>query len=306
MKSTDVLTSFLTIGSLGSRVVCRPNLFGSWGISFPEENRSMVHIVRKGSCWFKHKSQDKAIQLNQGDLLFVAKVGGYALLDNPNTLAQNYVQVINHFANQQITDPNFTSLFCGSYQVEQNINLPFFNQLPDFILIPAEKSLQFVKLSHLLGLIIEEDQFDDVGYQIVQKRLLDILLIYIFRYWIQTDAGRTQGWLPAMGDVNIGQALSLLHNNPADKWNVEKLASQIGMSKTSFARKFSQLVGEPPMGYLSKWRIDVAAKLLIDSDKSAAQISSDVGYDSEYSFSRIFKKFKGLPPKQYRTTNRKL
>ncbi|OUR95766.1 hypothetical protein A9Q84_14790 [Halobacteriovorax marinus] len=302
MKNSDVLTSFLTIGSLGSRIVSRPKLAGEWGLSFPSEDRSMFHIVRKGSCWFKHESQQAPIKLSQGDLIFISKVGDYELLQSPTSKSDNYHTTIKEMEKRNIVDSDPTYLFCGSYQLQQNINLPLFNQLPSFIYISAEESIKNPKLANIIRLIIEEDMDDDIGHLIVQKRLIDILLVYILRYWVQQDAGNSKGWLAAIADEKIGKSLSLLHNSPAKKWTLDELSSLVGMSKTSFSRKFSQVVGESPMGYLSKWRIDLAAKLLLESDRSVAEISMEVGYESEYSFSRIFKSLKGLPPKKYRNS----
>jgi AraC-like DNA-binding protein len=132
------------------------------------------------------------------------------------------------------------------------------------------------------------------------SRLVDLLFVQTLRHWLTTSQEQPVGWLGALRDPRVGAALALLHENPETAWDVETLASKVGMSRSSFATRFVELVGEPPSKYLTRWRVHLAARLLRAPGATIAQTAERVGYDSEAAFSRAFKRYMRSAPAAFR------
>ena len=126
------------------------------------------------------------------------------------------------------------------------------------------------------------------------------MFIYIVRAWLNKQPQGTTGWLGALTDSRIGLAISLIHKTPSTKWSVESLANSVSMSRSSFAQKFNTLVGEPPLTYITKLRMELSTQLLIDTNQKLMGIAAEIGYDSETAFSKTFKKYKNISPGEYR------
>ena len=132
-------------------------------------------------------------------------------------------------------------------------------------------------------------------------RLLDLLLIAVLRAWFARPEAQAPGWYRAHGDPVVGPALRLLHNSPAEPWTVAGLAKEIGVSRAALARRFNELVGEPPMAYLTSWRITVAADLLREPGATVGSVAPQVGYGSSFALSTAFKRVRGVSPQEHRT-----
>jgi AraC-like DNA-binding protein len=130
----------------------------------------------------------------------------------------------------------------------------------------------------------------------VITRLADILVIQAIRAWIATDEQAQTGWLRALRDKQIGRAIALIHRDPARDWTLASLASAVGMSRSAFAARFTELVGEPAMQYLLRWKMHAALRWLRESDAPLSQLASRLGYESEAAFSRAFKRLMGVSP----------
>jgi AraC-like DNA-binding protein len=138
------------------------------------------------------------------------------------------------------------------------------------------------------------------GSDTVVANLVDILFVHILRAWLATHDDAGPSWLRALRDPRIGAALAKLHAHPARPWTIESIAAEVNMSRAVFARCFTSLVGEAPMTYLARWRMSLAARRLRDTDEPIARVAEQVGYTSEYSFSRAFVRTYGQPPGRYR------
>ena len=131
-------------------------------------------------------------------------------------------------------------------------------------------------------------------------RLLDLLLIAVLRAWFARPEAEAPAWYRAHGDPVVGRALRLLHNNPAHPWTVATLAAEIGVSRAALARRFTELVGEPPMTFLTGWRLALAADLLREPDATVGAVARQVGYGSPFALSTAFKRVRGVSPQQHR------
>ena len=137
------------------------------------------------------------------------------------------------------------------------------------------------------------------GAEVMQNRLTELLFIQIIRLWMTQQTNAAVGWVGALRDQPISEALGLIHQSPAHKWTVKDLAEEVALSRSAFSARFTELVGEPPMTYLTRWRMLKATRLL-KKEVSMETIAEQLGYDSEVAFRKAFKREIGIPPAQYR------
>jgi AraC-like DNA-binding protein len=139
-----------------------------------------------------------------------------------------------------------------------------------------------------------------MGSETIITRLIDVMFVEAVRAWLKDQPEGSAGWLGALRDPPIGTALGLIHKAPEKQWTVPSLAAQVGMSRSPFAARFTALVGQAPMSYLKRWRLQLAARLLQNQALSLSSIAEQVGYESAAAFSRVFKREFGVAPGQYR------
>jgi len=154
--------------------------------------------------------------------------------------------------------------------------------------------------SPLVPLLGTEIGKDEPGQEAVLDRLLDLLLIAVLRAWFARPDATAPGWYAASADPVVGPALRLLHHEPARPWTVAALAAETGVSRAALARRFTELVGEPPMAFLAGWRLALAADLLRDRQTTLAAVARQVGYGSPYALSTAFKRVRGVSPREHR------
>jgi len=152
----------------------------------------------------------------------------------------------------------------------------------------------------VIPLLAAEIVKDEPGQEAVLDRLLDLLLIAVLRAWFARPEAGAPGWYRAHGDPVVGPALRMLHHNPAHAWTVAELARATGVSRAAFARRFNELVGEPPMSFLTGWRIALAADLLREPGATVGSVAHQVGYGSPFALSTAFKRLRGISPQRYR------
>jgi AraC-like DNA-binding protein len=189
-----------------------------------------------------------------------------------------------------------TSLICGAVRFEHPAAANLIEILPRTIHIEALGSPRLESIQSMLRLMAAEASELRPGGEAVITRLGDILVIQAIRAWIESDPAARAGWLGALQDPQIGRAISLIHRDPARAWTVAALADEVAMSRSAFAARFTELVGEPAMRYVARWRMHVAVSALRDEGATVAQLADRLGYRSEAAFSRAFKRVIGLPP----------
>ena len=158
-------------------------------------------------------------------------------------------------------------------------------------------------IASTLRMVAREAVRPGPGGDIVITRLADVLVVQVIRTWLEADASR-DGWLAALRDPQLGRALAAVHREPSEPWTLARMAGVAGMSRSGFAARFAQLVGEPPMAYVTDWRMQLARSLLRERDASVSEIARRVGYGSEASFGRAFKRAFGAPPGRLRQRDR--
>ena len=184
----------------------------------------------------------------------------------------------------------------GAYQVSSFVSSRLLASLPDVVRVPREQVQ-----SSIMDLLATEVDRDEPGQQVFLDRLLDLALIAALRAWFARPAADPPGWYRAHGDPVVGRALRAIHEEPARPWTVAGLAAWTGVSRAAFARRFTALVGQPPMTYLTHWRLDLAAETLRDTDVTVSSVARRVGYANPFAFAVAFKRVRGTTPHQYRS-----
>ncbi|WP_138962399.1 AraC family transcriptional regulator [Streptomyces sp. YIM 121038] len=187
-------------------------------------------------------------------------------------------------------------MLIGTYQMQGEITARLLDALPPLLVLPTE-----VWDCPLTPFLAEEIGKDEPGQEVVLDRLLDLLLIAALRAWFSRPEAAAPAWYRALGDPVVGPVLRLLQDDPAHAWTVASLAATAGVSRAALARRFTDLVGEPPMTYLTGWRLALAADLLRDSEQTIAAIARKVGYGSAFALSSAFKRVYGVSPQEHRT-----
>ncbi|TFV54532.1 AraC family transcriptional regulator [Mycobacterium sp. PS03-16] len=196
------------------------------------------------------------------------------------------------------TGPGATTLIVGAYPVRGEITRRLLDALPVVLRVEAGGTGDAV-LDHLAA----EVALDVPGQQIVLDRLLDWMMVCTLREWFDRPGGDPPGWWAAQRDPVVGDALRLLHAEPAAAWTVAELADRTRVSRSTLAKRFSDLLGEPPLTYLTRWRMTLAADLLVERERATiAEVARAVGYSDPFGFSAAFKRVRGVSPSEYRRT----
>ena len=162
------------------------------------------------------------------------------------------------------------------------------------------------RLSQLIDFALAESRERQSGTRCVLLRLSELLFVEVVRRYLDSIASGQTGWLAGLRDPIAGHALALLHSRPEDPWSLERLAREIGVSRSLLAERFSELMGQPPMRYLTRWRIQLACRKLSDENAKVSTVAFDVGYHSEAAFSRAFKALVGVSPAGWRRNGPKV
>jgi AraC-like DNA-binding protein len=298
---TDVLETLRARGACYARVAAK----SPFGVALPSSTHAAFHLVLDGSCVLTLDGHS-AVELAGGDLVAIPHGLAHTIVDHPSTPAARLKDLIGQGkrpgpASLAIGgDGAPTTLVCGKIEFEDPVGHPLLAALPPLILLRGGSSNLVEWLDPTLRFIASEAGSQRPGAQTVVSRLADVLFIQIVRGHLATSAPETSGWLGALGDPQIGAVLGLIHENPGGAWTVQTLAESAGMSRSAFATRFNRLVGEPPLHYLTRWRMQKAQRLLRDGRETLADVAARVGYDSEAAFSKAFKRAVGAAPGVYR------
>ncbi|WP_280265059.1 AraC family transcriptional regulator [Nocardia wallacei] len=302
----DVLTDVLAATGVRGVVLAQLTAAGEWGVRLDEVPMAAFHAVVDGDCWLIRPGADP-LPLAAGDFVLLPTGGGHGLASVPDAELTPYAQIAPPPGRRAIVldgpGPR-TRTVCGAYRYDDYGSHPLFTLLPTVVHLSAAQSAHRPELAATLTLLAAEVEAERPGAQTVVDRLVDVLFIHALRAWTASRAEAAASWLAALHDPEIARAMALLHENPSRPWTLADLADRVGVSRATLARRFTALVGEPPLTYLARWRMELAARRLRDSAESVAAVGRSVGYASEFAFSRAFKRVHGQPPAAYRTSRR--
>jgi AraC-like DNA-binding protein len=293
---TDPLSGVLDMLHLRGEVVGSSQLVAPWGISFPA-GLARFHLIERGSTWLHVKGVKPAFEVFAGDLVMFVNGAGHILTSGRSRSAIPLEEAVIDCAEPNVVrigraEPQ-TVLVCGTFSLDAAASKALLAILPPVLVIQGRGGRPSESLEWMLKLFSIEATSRAPGHALAASRLVDLLLVEAVRSWLQKQSKATASWLGGLRDARIAKALSEIHATPERNWTVNELAAAAGMSRSPFAAKFTALVGEPPLKYLTRWRMQLATRWLRGGDVSVAEIAERVGYDSEAAFSRAFKRWTG-------------
>ncbi|MFF3417177.1 cupin domain-containing protein [Streptomyces sp. NPDC002698] len=281
-----------------------------WCVRVEDRAPLSIMLVVRGDAWVV-PDEGEALRLRAGDLAIARGPDPYRCADEPGTPPQAVI-----LPGGECSYPDgrslkghwdlgvrswgdrldgSTVLLIGTYMMRGEVNRRLLDALPPLLALPSD-----VWECPLTPILAAEMVRDEPGQEVVLDRLLDLLMITALRAWFSRPEAAAPAWYQALADPVVGRALRLLQDDPARPWTVAALAAETGVSRAALARRFGELVGEPPMTYLTGWRLAAAADRLRESDDTLETIARHVGYGSAFALSSAFKRVYGVSPQEHR------
>lgn len=317
--SADVLSDVLRAVRLTGAVYFDFELSSPWvaqappsreiaGTVMPGAERVIeYHLIARGACW-GHIVGQEPIRLNEGDLILFPQGDAHVLSSAPGMhAAPDHAMFVRRSAPLPLVyemgggGPERTRVVCCFLGCDERPFNPLLAALPPVIHLTGGSHSATTNgwLATVLNIAVQESGSARAGTENILARLSELMFVEAVRRYIERLAPTDTGWLAGLRDPVVGQALAALHASPAEGWTVERLARVVGSSRSVLAERFTDMVGHPPMQYLTCWRMQLASRMLIEGGQVAA-VASAVGYESEAAFSRAFKKVVGQPPAAWR------
>jgi len=281
-----------------------------WSVRVEDRAPLGITAVVRGSAWLLCDGLEP-VALDAGDVAVLRGPDAYLMADSPSTPPQAVVH-----PDQSCTAPDggpladfrsagvrnwgnapdgATVLVTGSYTVERDLSRGLLRTLPQRIVVRRDEMDGTVA-----DLLAGEITRDLPGQETMLDRLLDVLVITTVRAWFARADVDEPGWYRANADPVVGPVIRAICSEPAAAWTVERMARHASVSRAALARRFTQVVGEPPMAFLTRWRIALAADLLREGDASLATVAREVGYSTPFALSAAFKRVRGVSPREHR------
>ena len=281
-----------------------------FGLRVPQAPGAAFHGVTAGGFWVRIPGQPPR-ELVAGDVMLLPTGAPHVIASDP----LGPTRLWDHVANAQAKNSTgeiildgpgrSTHVICAAYSYDHEVAHPLLSLLPPVLYLSGQQMGEGNAVHSTLGVLRRELTTRSVGSGIVIDRLIDVLFVHVIRAWAGGPHAPGSSWLRALRDPAIAHALSLLHASPAESWTIDVLAREVSLSPSTLTRRFTTLVGEPPLSYLTRWRIELAARHLRDTSDAVSAIAHRVGYTSEFAFSRAFSRLRGRAPGRYRADFRR-
>ncbi|WP_186002111.1 AraC family transcriptional regulator [Corallococcus sp. Z5C101001] len=300
----DVLTEVLGGIQLRSKVHGRYELTAPWGMRIDGSPNPLFYAVMRGNCLLS--TDEESLTLVGGDFVFIPAGVRFTLRDAKGTRALPVEEVyatrgpmrcggLLHYGGGGVA----ATLLVGSFAFEGEALSPLLRHLPTLLHVKGDGIPALPWLEPTLRFVASEVEARQPGYDTIVSRLADVLFVQALRAHMDS-ASHANGWLRALVDPRIGKVLQRIHEKPQAPWTLAGLAKLASMSRTLFAERFRALVGEAPLAYIARWRMHQAMVLMRDPGKSLAEVARDVGYETESSFGKAFKRHVGMTPGTHR------
>lgn len=296
----DVLADVLGVALLRNALYKRIEGRAPWGIRIAQKPRAAFYLVARGSALLEVEGE-KPVTLSAGDVAFLPHGAAHSLRDSKDTPAK----LVCDGTPRAISAPRriggngaISSIVAGFFERVSGRTPVLLERMPNAVVLSPSEPNADPWLGATVQLVLAESASAGPASAFVLHRLADVLFVQALRS-LSRNAACPRG-LPALSDPIVHEALSLMHGDVRARWTVASLAKQVGLSRSGFAERFAERVGEPPLQYLVRWRVARAAELLRDTDDAIAEISARVGYESVPSFSRAFKRWRNMSPAAFR------
>jgi AraC-like DNA-binding protein len=280
----------------------RSELTAPWALALPPmKNFLMLHVITAGRCWLEVDSTPGRM-LQQGDLALVPHGEGHQISSEQGMAGEKLFEIPREQVSERYEILRLggggapATMICGVFQFDHPAAIQLITHLPKMIVVEAWDSPHTDWIQSTLRMMAAEAKELRPGGETIITRLADILVIHAIRSWIAQDGAAQTGWLGALQDDQIGRVISRIHREPERPWSLESLAAEAAMSRSAFAARFTELVGESAVHYVTRWRMHTALTWLKENDGAISEISRRVGYESEAAFNRAFKRYMGITP----------
>lgn len=273
------------------------------------EQVSIFHVLTEGRCLAKLRAGAEVVELRRGDLIMFPRCDGH-LMGSDVQLAPVAMQALLPLNDAHLPRLSHggagarTRFVCGYVVCDKRLCRPLLGALPAMVHVPLGEAGESSWLVEPLRRGAEESRSRAPGGEAVLSKLSELVFVEAIRRYIGSLPDDQGGWLAGVRDPMVGRALALLHASPARPWTVDELAREAATSRSVLGERFATMVGEPPMQYLTRWRLALAAESLGSGQEHVARIAKRVGYDSEAAFNRAFKREFGMPPAAWRRAAR--
>lgn len=306
----DLLSHILTNLSMQGTLYFRTSFTKPWGVAVPHyENVARFHFAHRGSCLVRVDGLDTTVDLAQGDLVIIPHGAPHALYcghePERTVLPLDAVLEKSGYDGSGVLvyggedTQSETQLVCGHFSFDPSSRHILLDRLPPYIHLKNYGESAGRWMEATLRMIGEEAGGAKMGGDLIALKMSEAILAQAIRSFIEGDEA-TEWGLGAFSDKNLSRALDAFHKSPAENWTVETLAQEAGMSRTSFAVQFQKTMRMTPMEYATRWRMELAKKVLQEPDTSLTEAAESAGYSSDSSFTRVFKKETGMTPAEFR------
>jgi len=304
-NQTDALTQILRSLRLRSGLISRGRFSSPWSVHTGQAPFAIFHAVLDGQCTLQRDDATPAVTLSTGELVVVTDGAGHTVSDGSSAPPAEIrdlpredvggLAVVSHGGGGTLS-----RVLCGRFELDHAAAQVLTELLPPLIVVRRQHARIVEWLETTLDLIAFELDQRRPGSDAIVARLTDILFVQVVRTHALSLRPGEGGWLGAVNDPQIAQALVAIHAHPEQRWTAAGLARQVGMSRSGFYSRFTELVGQPPSQYLTAWRMRRATELMRQGSLSTIELAEQVGYASEEAFSRAFRRTLGLSPSAWR------
>lgn len=301
----DIVSDLMRSVGMTPVLLAQSTIPKPWGMSYPPMRGAAFHLIVRGAGYLRSAQLPAPIRLECGDLVLVTRQIAYELASDLNATAKPLAETLTMARRgppPQGEAVNDTSLMCGIFRFALEPIHPFFAELPPLIHIPAHQIAAHEPMYAAQRLLSAELDYANTepAKSILTDRLVDVMFYYILRQWVNNNHAPGASWVKAYHDPHVRRALVAMHENPAYTWRVAELAQKADLSRSAFAQRFKELLGDTPVNYLTRLRIQKSMELLVRTDESIERISETVGFGTGFALSKAFKRVTGQSPRDYR------
>ncbi len=301
----DILDDIFKQADLKRKILNQRSIYEPITLQFPCNRSIGFHIVTQGEAYLHIDNEKEPLLLKRGDIAVMARGFNHYLSSEAKLKDKDFKSAlsIDHFNEIKLPKKNATpkaTLISGAYQLWNDPLHPFFKELPDVFLLRNEEIESFGQIQVALSLLSKEAAEPQMGSEMVIQSLLDIVFSFIVRKIVQLKSSKPKTWSHAVQNDAVKKAIELLHAQVGKDWTLEDLAKAVGLSRAGLAQKFKKHLGDTPLHYLTVLRMQKARALLSSSNDNIETIAEAVGYSDAFSFSKVFKRITGVPPRDFR------
>jgi AraC-like DNA-binding protein len=270
----------------------------------------IFHLLTEGSGYASLEGHDRRIPLNAGDILIVPHGDQHILGNGSSVTPVDRAHVLDQVLSQGLKvsrmggGGELTKFVCGYLSCDPELSRVFLGGLPPILKVSIRDDASGQWLENAIRYSVDNMDPSRPGGETVLAKLAEVLFVETLRRHIALLPSEQIGWLAGIRDPEVGKTLALLHRKPADPWTIASLAREVGTSRSVLAERFRRYLSETPIAYLTRWRLQLGAQMLTSTSSSVAEIAAEVGYESEASFNRAFKREFVLPPARFRSQSR--